>query len=971
MASERRLNSPGAFIAKSLPWLIGGAALLVYLLTFNHWFSLSNLALLAPSSGHRFPAEPDQPLTSVVIYLFEWLPASWVPGTLNLLSACAAALALTLLARSVALLPYDQEPDSPIPAKITPVLSAPTAWVPPVLAAAVCGLELSFWEQATAFTGQMLNLLLFAGVVWCLAEFRMSQQRFWLSCCAFLYGAAMANNWVLVGYLPVFVLVILRAKGLGSFLSPRFLMQMSLWGLAGLSLYLLLPVVDAFSSHGQTGLWTSLKAHWRMQISALGLWRVPAFRVLALASLVPLLIISIRWKSHTIQFGDDSRLGVFLTKATGHFVHGLVFALALWMALDPNFGLRHSGWAGPMLSFYYLCALAAGYCGGYFLLFGKELERTSPGAQQSRALPLHTACWDRGALSSWIASVSLCLLALVLAWRNLGQVRLTNGPALHEYARQLYEDLPAGKSVALSEDRLQLALLKTELVSTRGEKDPLLLHTRELASASYQMLMAERFPARWPVAVPTNSAAVIGPLRLQDLVSAFAAREPVVYLHPSSGLFFERFSDQANRLIHRLVPRPGNADVPLDPQVVAANNQLWQQRWLNGLQALARQTQEQGKLAPAWVRPLLRSLHLTAEPNPTASLLGGVYSKSLDYWGVQVQRLGNGSQAGTWFARALELNPNNVAARINLRYNQQCRLGDKSRLNAATVQRELSDIFGKEHDWLQVINDDGPVDEPTFLFRTARLLESGQNPRQATVALTRCAELAPEWPVPRLWLVRCRLDTGDFAAALGLTDSISGSTPPKAAQGWADLLFYRATALRGLGRTNEAAACIEDFISRFRDQDAVVTTAAQLYAQGRKWEPELALLDELLARQPNDPHLLASKGMAEFGLERYDEAAATLSRALALNPSDHQSRLCRAAARVAAGQLEAARGDFQELLKVPEFAPGALLGLGGVAWRYHDTNGAIEFYERYLSNTIPGSAHYSAVAKQLQELRRK
>jgi hypothetical protein len=47
------------------------------------------------------------------------------------------------------------------------------------------------------------------------------------------------------------------------------------------------------------------------------------------------------------------------------------------------------------------------------------------------------------------------------------------------------------------------------------------------------------------------------------------------------------------------------------------------------------------------------------------------------------------------------------------------------------------------------------------------------------------------------------------------------------------------------------------------------------------------------------------------------------------------------------------------------------LGLGGVAWRYHDTNGAIEFYERYLSNTIPGSAHYSAVAKQLQELRRK
>src|SRR4029077_1631945 len=118
------------------------------------------------------------------------------------------------------------------------ILSTPSAWMPPVLAVTLCGLQLSFWEHATSASGEMIDLLVFAGVVWCLLEFRVGGKQAWLSRAAVVFGAGMANNWVMVGCFPIFVIAVIRLKGL-AFLNGRFLLRMTLWGLAGLSLYLL------------------------------------------------------------------------------------------------------------------------------------------------------------------------------------------------------------------------------------------------------------------------------------------------------------------------------------------------------------------------------------------------------------------------------------------------------------------------------------------------------------------------------------------------------------------------------------------------------------------------------------------------------------------------------------------------------------------------------------------------------------
>src|SRR5204863_9513386 len=101
---------------------------------------------------------------------------------------------------------------------------------------------------------------------------------------------------------------IVRVKGYGPFREPAFLRRMARWGLLGLSFFLLLPFVNALSPHSGVDFLTALKAHLKSQIEFLNYMRRPRFRILAVASLLPVLVLSIRWKSHTVQFADDTRL---------------------------------------------------------------------------------------------------------------------------------------------------------------------------------------------------------------------------------------------------------------------------------------------------------------------------------------------------------------------------------------------------------------------------------------------------------------------------------------------------------------------------------------------------------------------------------------------------------------------------------------------------------------------------------------
>src|SRR5206468_10690765 len=128
------------------------------------------------------------PLFFVLTFPFRWLPAGWQAIALNAFSAVCAALTLALLARSVMLLPHDRTHEQRQRERSEfSLLSIPAAWLPPLFAALVCGLQSTFWEHATAATGEMLDLLLFAYVIRCLLAYRSDTRESWLTRSALVY----------------------------------------------------------------------------------------------------------------------------------------------------------------------------------------------------------------------------------------------------------------------------------------------------------------------------------------------------------------------------------------------------------------------------------------------------------------------------------------------------------------------------------------------------------------------------------------------------------------------------------------------------------------------------------------------------------------------------------------------------------------------------------------------------------------
>ena len=937
-----------------LPWLIGVGGLLFYLVTLNHWISLPSLGTVARTAGWLWQPDIGRPLTLVVLSPFRLLPEALLPLALNLFTAAVAGLVLVQLARSIALLRYDVVTDDPFrQGKTVSAHLSTSPWMPPVLAALVCGLQLTFWEHATSATGEMISLLCFAYALRCLLEFRATEKESWLYRCAGVYAAGMADNWVMLGYFPVLLATLIWIRGFGPFLKPHFLLRLTLCGLAGLSLYLLVPTLLGLSSQEHLDFGTALQAHLRSQKQALAVLRSPTFRLLVLTALLPSLLVAVRWRSHTVQFADDTPVGVFLVKATGHSAHILFFVASLWIALNPAFTPQKMEMGVPMLAYYYVWALITGYCAGYFLLF-----KSSGTPQRPARLPLY-------ALVTFII-----VTPLVLIWKNFSDLRATNGPAIHEFARELYHDLAGGRSVVLSDEPRQLFLLRAEQASRGREKEILLVETPSLVSPQYLEALARRYGSRWPEVSARNWTGKSGPASFLALIAGFATNEPVVYLHPSSGFFFEKFTDDPGGSIHRLVTRPTGemAETSLGDRVFAANEQIWQQRWTNHLERLTTQFAEVRQSAARWSRPPFKSLRLATRQNPTVSYLGAAYSKSLNYWGVQARRAGHDLEASEWFRRAIEINPDNLAARINLEYATLNQQGDHSRFKVAWTRQQFPELVSKYENWWEVLSQNGPVDEPTFLLITGRTLLAARNPRQAISSFARCTKLLPDWPAPKLWQAySCNL-ARNFAAALELTDTVQTAPAGLNESGLAQLLVCRTMAFRGLGRTNDAAAWLEQFVADHRTNAPVLNAAASLYAANSQFERELELREVLLQREPDNPGLLARKGLAELRLARHEAAVATLTRALTLAPNDNNARLLRAVACLGLGQLEAARADYQELLRKPDMSQRALFGLGGIAWREHDTNAVIQYYQQFLSNSAAMSPQFNLATERLRQM---
>ena len=972
MTTEHEVSPEKTFVPARLPWLVAAGALVIYLITLNHWVSFSSLRQVAIVSGWTWQPEVHGPLFLLVTYPFRWLPAQLIPLALNLFAAICAALSLALLARSVALLPHDQTQEQrhgETSRSGLPLI--PTAWLPPVLATLVCGLQLTFWEYATAAASppppvgsgcEMLDLLLFAYVVRCLLEFRFEERESWLLRAAFACGIGMTDSWAMVGFFPAFVVVLVRFKGL-SFFNLGFLGRMSVCGLAGWTLYLLLPLLNAVASTSTVSFWSTLKASLNAQKGLLSMFSHAGRQtvvLLSLTSLVPVFFMGIRWSSRS---GEVNKLGIAVTTFMFRVVHALFLVACIWVALDPPSSPRNRGLGSPFLTFYYLGALTVGYCSGYFLLVFRQ--RSGSRRRLTTSIPLVNKLVT-GAI--WLL---LLVTPVALICRNLPQIRATNGPMLKQYSALVAQALPSQNVVLLSDDPRRSLLLQAYTAQNGKDKDTLILDTGALSWPDYHRFLKKKHPNLWQSDPPKSITRLASPFLLAQIVSDLAQTNSVYYLHPSFGYYFELFYPEPHGLVYKLNPYPTNVLVapPIGKELIDENAAFWgeaQEKALHPLLAVIAPP-DPGKPPGLWDGMVERA-HLTRESNANANTLAGFYSRALDYWGVEVQKSGRLTNAADYFELALRLKPDNLVAQINLECNKKLRARSTTLVQ---LTKSIEEEFGKYRNWDEVTSANGPFDEPSFCYEEGRTLVGNSLYRQAAAQFDRVQTLAPTNIDARIWLGELYVKSQMPDEALKEVEKIRAQPHLREAVRThrTDMLLLEASAHLAKGDVGSAEATVAASLRQYPGDENLLATATQAYMNYGCFSNALTIIDQQLSLAPTNVNTLVNKGYACLQAGAFEQAIAPLTKALTLETTNYSALLNRAIAYLRATKLDAAQQDYEVLQKAFPTAFQIYYGLAEVAWQKKDTNAAIRNYEIYLANAPTNTTEAALVNERLKGLK--
>jgi tetratricopeptide (TPR) repeat protein len=967
MTTRTEAGAEKSFVSALLPWIVAASVAVIYLLTLNHWLSFRNVQAVARATGQTWTAQVYSPLFTLVTSPFHWLPQTWVPLAMNLFSVVCAFLALAQLARSVALLPHDrtqkqrEREQSPFA-----LLSAPTAWIPPVLAVLVCGLQLTFWENATVLSAGMFDLVLFAYCVRCLLEFRINQRESWLLRAAVVYAAAATDNWILIILFPGFLAAMIWMRGLG-FFQLRFLARLFLCILAGLLVYLYLPLVHL----GSDGLfWLPLKGNVGTQFTeAVYLCRYTPRHVqllLILTSLLPLLVIGIRWRS---SFGDTSEVGIMLTTWIFHLTYAALLAVCIWAAFDTGFGLRDAAGKLPILDanrdkflpLAYLSALSIGYLSGYFLLVFKPLSRRGrhPTGRGLYGVAVFAIC------------LLLALTPIGLLCKNVPAIELTNGPAMQNYGSMLTELLPP-QGVLLSDNPVSLLVAQAWLARSGKDKNYVFLETHSLKYPAYYRYQDKKHPGLLPqLSTNITDAHLMTDGDMLILLANLQEKHPVYYLQPSFGYYFEAFYAVPHGLTFELKRYANNKTVltpPLPEAAFSENETFWKEHDQELRSLLPWITEPLPQLKPGLRQLWLDAMHIPFEKKFDAVALSTIYSRSLNTWGVHAQRMGRLEAAGAHFDEALQLNPDNVVARANSDFNKKLRNGEKvpaDNLNA------FEERFGKFGNWQQVLDTDGFFDEPTGCLAAGIVFARGKLDREAAQNLERTLALAPDSVLARLWLARVYLSSREPEKAFPLIDGLKARANllADAAITPADVFQLELAANYANHKKEGVQQLIEGVISHEPLQPPMLDTAARLSVFYGDLTNALSIVKKQLQLMPNDTTTLVNEGFIQIQLKNFNAAIAPLTKVVSLQATNMPALFCRADAYLELGKLDEAQRDYEALQKLSPKAYPIYHGLAEVAFRKKDTNAAIHYYQADLANIAPNSPEAKFATDRIKSLK--
>lgn len=976
MTDEEKINPPQKRPIVLLPWLVILGALLLYGFTLNHWVTFGSLPLMSRITGwdwHPFPlpwrVSPVAPLFLVLTCPVRLLPVAAQPVALNIFAAVCAALTLGLLAASVRLLPHNRTREQrQREGGEFALLSIPAAFLPMLFAVLIMGFHLTFWRDAIAATGEMLDVLVFAFLIYCLLKFRISQNDNLLAGFAFVYGLGTANNWALIGFFPFFFFALVWIKGV-NFFNWRFLAFMAGRGILGLLLYLLVPAIASLGSD-RANFFSVL--HMELGAQSFALRLIPRWvaAVAALPTLLPLVFAGINWPSFE---GELSAAGNALTKFMFRLLHVVFLVLALIMFFPFKFSpsLRLQDSPVGFLTFYYMGALCIGYYSGYILLvFGKSVPQG-----WERQGPLTTAFNLLIVASLWLAAVAA---PCWLLYQNFSRIKASRSDALADFSSEIMRDLPAKTAIILADDPVRLDLLEAAFRRAGKPNNHILIETASMPYREYIGYLVSRYPELKKVTNPPEKLRrVLPPDSLRSFLYMLSKDYSVYYLNPSFGYYFEAFYLRPHGLIYELKVYPRDAlqaPVATDPDI-KANQEIWERikrKSLTAFPSLARQ-------------------------DPDAEKICVNYSVALDCWGVALQKAGHVQEAGTQFAEAVRINSDNFIARINKEYNEQLQKNNHKAIDSGDLIYKAVRRYGT---LVPILKFNGPVDEPDMNLEVGRLMADGHDLRQAAGLFERRLQLLPGDVSAQLDLAKTLVDLGAPDKAIDLARKLQANP---SANKWdvarVEALAYYAkddfpaaeklmqNALKEDPRDENRVGILADFYrvtayTALKEMNASTNAAVRAkYASeaGRRFTNALSYIDQqtqlltLASHNAANPYgvseTLLKKAEVEMMLKSFKAAIDTLTKIIELQPANATALLNRAVAEIQLRQYQAAKDDLKSLRKlVPNQRYMADYGLADVAAREGNTAEEIRCLKRYLDVAPDDLPDYQRIKQRLRKL---
>ncbi|MEO6033691.1 MAG: tetratricopeptide repeat protein [Verrucomicrobiota bacterium] len=930
-------------VARFLPWMVAAGTFLIYLLTLNHWVTLRSLRVVAKVVDWDWRPETTAPIHFLVTYPLHWLSGNAQLVALNFFSAICAALTLALLCRSVQLLPHDRTSDQRRRelGKFA-FLNVSQAWLAPVGAALVCGLELTFWEHAVSATGEMFDLLLFAYVIRCLLEFRASKNENWLTKFAVVYGLAVTNNWAMLGFFPFFLTAMIWIKGL-RFFEFRFVSRMVLFGTIGLLFYLFLPIVVGFSGHSDLTFFQALRENLGFQKSYLYNFpfvQFPAIRshllMIGLSSILPLLLIAIRWPTFR---GEVNPAGTAVTTFMFRMMHLVFLGISLWIFFDPGFSARLLGYELlPYLTFYYLTALGVGYFIGYILLiFGQKPVQAWERSRSSLKFidPIVVA----------VAWSAILAVPIALARKNLPLIQATNSNVANEFFKTTSESLPARGAVVLSDDSTRLFLLQAIDAQLGRKSQNILVDTAALKTSAYHRYLHARHSSDWPEQGATNPISDYGLiLRMDELHK----NHPLYYLHPSFGYYFERFYPTPHKLVYELNVYATNSIVapPLPGAVISENQGFWN----------------------SFTKESLPSVLALGKKSPDVQLINNYYSRAVNHWGTELQKAKMLPEAGASFATSFSLNPENVVAQINQQFNSSLQKGE---IRPVESNDELEKKLGQYRDLKNAVTGNGPFDEPNFCLRLGELLGLGGNLRQSAQLFLRVLELVPTDFFARLGLSKTYIELQRPDEALRLVKQLQNDAKTLASNPNLEFELLRVESLAYLAKNDlpTAEKILLTASARHPRDENQFGLLTQFYLDVGQYTNALQTVEKQLAVAPKNARAVFTKGVLQMQMSQFSQAVSTFDELLKMTPDNQSALFNRAIANLQSGQLENAKRDYQDLRKShPANTYQIYYGLAQIAEKQHDKSAALKNYKLYSKYAPAGTPEFEDVQKRMKAL---